>query len=236
MKDFFKKNIFDILIEKKIFKKIKNEYYSISEKNFDESNFYFVNFGVFNKIKLKDLFFLISVFKNNIHFKLKLGFIVLNNLKYINYITEISEIFDMKILVLYNNEFYLIKENNINKINNNDFIYFKTNKVYFLTNSSQLLYQLMDIRLEDPHFIILNNIENNLNNIELNSISTALSNYLISINYNHITSFKPENNNQIEYKTKEHFILKFNLKNLEKIKHGITRFDKKKVELLIKSI
>ncbi|KAF2956143.1 hypothetical protein [Marinitoga sp. 38H-ov] len=230
------KSIFDIFIEKLIFKRLKSAYYTISDKENDDFNFYFINLGVFNKITLKDIFFLISTFKNNVHFKLKLGLIVLKNFRYIKYISEIAEIFDIKILVLYNNEFYLIQENNIKKINNNDYIYFKTTKLYFLTNSSQLLYQIMDIRLEDPHFIIFNKSNCDLNNLELNSISTALSNYLISIDYNNIISFKPENNNQIEYKTKEHFILKFSLKNLEKIKNGITKFDKKKIELLIKHI
>lgn len=235
------KNFLDIIVEKILFKKVKNAFYSIKDNYpYDDNNFYFINFGdvSLKLFKLRHLFYLISHFKDAVKFKNKIGFLKVNRFskKYLNYISEISEIFDIVILMEYKNGLYIIRENTVNKVHSNDNFYFKTTKFYFLNESTELLYQLMDIRLENPHFLLVNNISCNFQDLELNSISSALSIYTISMNDNTFKIFKPENNKFVEYKIKEHFILKFNLKNLENLKNGLTKFDDKKVEMLLKYI
>jgi hypothetical protein len=235
------KNFLDIIVEKILFKKLKNAFYSIKDNYpYDDNNFYFINFGdvSLKLFKLKPLFYLITHFKDTVKFKNKIGFLKVNRFSktYLNYISEISEIFDIVILMEYKNELYIIRENTVSKVHSNDNFYFKTTKFYFLNESTELLYQLMDIRLENPHFLLVNNISGNFQDLELNSISSALSIYTISMNDNVFKIFKPENNKYVEYKIKEHFILKFNLKNLENLKNGLTKFDDKKVEVLLKYI
>ncbi|WP_129408631.1 hypothetical protein [Marinitoga lauensis] len=226
------KNIIDILIEKWLFKIIKSAYYKpFTEIRNDDSHFYFINFGTLslNFFKLKSLSNLTQQLRNSINFRNKLGIITLNNCpsKYIRYISEIAEIFDIPLIAIIKKDTYLLKENTLKKVNNNDSIYLKTTKFYFLNNSSELLYQLMDIRLENPDFLMVNNLHCNLDNLEQNAISSSLSTYLLSFDNNKITIFKPENNKPIEYKLKEHFILKFNLNTLTKFKNGITKLDEK---------
>ncbi|SHE44058.1 hypothetical protein SAMN02745164_00444 [Marinitoga hydrogenitolerans DSM 16785] len=238
------RNIIDILIEKWLFNRVKHNYYNsfrdISHMSNNDSHFYLINFGILSLkfFKLKHITDLINQFKNSIKFKNKIGIITLNNYskKYIRYVSEIAEIFDIPIIVLFKKELYMIKENTIKIINNSDYFYFKTTKFYFLNNSSDILYQLMDIRLENPHFLIVNNAYCHLQKYELNSISSALSTYLIAFDKNKLSIYKPENNNSIEYKLKEHFILKFNIITLSNLKNGITKFDEKKIELLLKYI
>ncbi|WGS63955.1 hypothetical protein [Marinitoga aeolica] len=235
------KNIIDILIEKWLFKVIKHAYYKpFKEIKNDESHFYFINFGTLslNFFKLKPLSNFTQQLRNCLNFKNKLGIITLNNCpsKYIRYISEIAEIFDVPLIAIIKKDVYLLKENTLKKIKNNDSLYLKTTKFYFLNNSSELLYQLMDIRLENPDFLIVNNSLCKLENFDQNAISSSLSTYLLSIDNNKITIFKPENNKPIEYKLKEHFILKFNLNTLAKYKNGITKLDEKKLEILLKYI
>ncbi|KLO21389.1 MULTISPECIES: hypothetical protein [unclassified Marinitoga] len=235
------KNIIDTIIEKLLFKRIKNIFYkNYNEPIYDDNCFYVINYGEIslNIFKLNQLFTLINQFKNSRKFKNKVGILTVNifSKKYIKYISEIAEIFGIPIVFLYKKDLYFIRENIIKKIYNNSIIYINTIKTYFLNNPSDFLYQLMDIRLENPEFLSINNIFCNLEKHELNSISSALSLYLLSFENDKIVIYKPENNNSVEYKLKEHFILKFNLKNLSKIKNGITKFDKKKIEVLLKYI
>lgn len=235
------KNIIDLLTEKWIFKKIKQYYYNLpNESSFDDSHFYFINFGTLTLkfSKLKHIFNLISHLQKFSKFSNKLVFITLNNFpkKYIKYISEIAEIFSTSILILYKNELYLIKENTINKINNGDTTYFKTTNFYFLTNPSELLYQLMDIRIENPYFLVVNNTSCKIEKNILTSISSALSTYVLAFDNSNLSVFKPENNNSVNYKLKKHIVLKFNLKSIIKFKNGITKFDEKMTEILLKYI
>ncbi|GAB6188894.1 hypothetical protein JCM30566_06330 [Marinitoga arctica] len=235
------KNFIDILTEKLLFKKLKHYYYNLpNESSYDDSNLYLINFGTMSLklLKIKHIFKFISHLHSFSKFSNKIGFIVLNNFskKYIKYISEIAEIYSVPLLILYKNKLYLIKENTIKKIKNNNITYFKTSNFYFLTNSSELLYQLLDIRIENPYFIVINNISCKIEDYELNSISTALSTYIISFDNNNLSIYKPENNKVVKYKLKEHIVLKFNLKSLSKFKNGITKFDEKKAEILLKHL
>lgn len=236
------KNIFDFISKKILFESLKRIFYSIPAKKgyADNKKFYVINFGFvhFGFFKLGGYIHLMEQFKNIQKFNNKIGIISVNNISKtgIRYISEIAEIFGMPLIMRYEGNCYYLKENTITPLDNGSTFRIKNFKFYFLNQSSEFLFQVLDSRIENPDFIIVDNFNAMIPDIELNSLSTVISSYLLSVDQSVLKLYKPENNRGYDYKLKDHFILKFDMQVLEKLKTGITKIDPKKLENLVKYI